>query len=509
MTLDGSGSSDPDAGDTLSYAWSQTSGTTVTLSSTSVAQPSFTAPVLGANDPAAVLEFSLVVTDDKGNSSAADSVIITVNPPANSAPTADAGPDQPTVVSGATVTLDGSGSSDPDAGDTLSYAWSQTSGTTVTLSSTSVAQPSFTAPVLGANDPAAVLEFSLVVTDDKGNSSAADSVIITVNPPGFNAVAVQNEFKEITTSFVDRRMERILANEPLGYRLDRRRLAGSGNKLRLSAKGEVRQQFTFSSVSSEKAWYVWSEGSYSLYEDKFFSMQTREGEFLMLSFGADYLVNDNLAVGLMAQFDSAVEEVPGYSKVSGKGWLAGPYFSAEIRPNLFISARTAWGKSDNSSSIDVLKTSRPFEGVFKTDRFLSSALLYGKHSVGAVELTPTIEFLHIVEEISEFSVTDGVYSTSITGGHQELTRFSLSSDIEYGYFSNGLDLTLFATPQLDFIRRSNLLIGNSETTSGSFELGWRAKSSDKMAGEVAVRFDGLGNSDFSAVTIRSLFEWRF
>ena len=34
---------------------------------------------------------------------------------------------------GATVNLDGTGSSDPDAGDTLDYAWTQTGGTAVTL----------------------------------------------------------------------------------------------------------------------------------------------------------------------------------------------------------------------------------------------------------------------------------------------------------------------------------------------------------------------------------------
>ena len=40
----------------------------------------------------------------------------------NEAPTADAGSDQAGVSEGATVTLDGSGSSNPDAGDTLTYA---------------------------------------------------------------------------------------------------------------------------------------------------------------------------------------------------------------------------------------------------------------------------------------------------------------------------------------------------------------------------------------------------
>ena len=107
--------------------------------------------------------------------------------PTNSAPTANAGPDQSSVASGATVTLDGSGSSDPDTGDTLSYAWTQTAGTpVVTLSSTTASGPTFTAPTLGANDTAVNLTFSLIVTDDKAyasSASSADTVSITVIAP--------------------------------------------------------------------------------------------------------------------------------------------------------------------------------------------------------------------------------------------------------------------------------------------------------------------------------------
>ena len=115
----------------------------------------------------------------------------------NSAPTADAGADQTAVASAATVTLDGSGSTDPDTGDTLTYAWTQTSGTTMSLSSTSAAQPTFTAPSLGANDAAVTLTFSLVVTDDKSNASTADTVSITVNPPENPAAEFEAEKEEI------------------------------------------------------------------------------------------------------------------------------------------------------------------------------------------------------------------------------------------------------------------------------------------------------------------------
>lgn len=98
----------------------------------------------------------------------------------NTSPVANAGADQ-TVASAASVTLDGTSSSDADS-DALTYTWSQTSGTSVTLSSTTAAQPTFTAPTLAVGDADAVLVFSLTVNDGTVNSSA-DTVTITVEAP--------------------------------------------------------------------------------------------------------------------------------------------------------------------------------------------------------------------------------------------------------------------------------------------------------------------------------------
>jgi LmbE family N-acetylglucosaminyl deacetylase len=94
-----------------------------------------------------------------------------------SVPGADAGPDQ-AVASKSAVTLDGSGSSDP-LGHTLSYEWKQTAGTTVTLSNSHAAKPTFTAPTGPAS-----LTFSLVVKSAEAGSRA-DSVTVSVAAPKF------------------------------------------------------------------------------------------------------------------------------------------------------------------------------------------------------------------------------------------------------------------------------------------------------------------------------------
>jgi len=93
----------------------------------------------------------------------------------NIGPTADPGPDQ-TVSSGNTVTLDGSGSYDPDYGIPF-YSWTQTEGTAVTLSDATAVKPSFTAPGV---DSAETLTFELKVTDN-GAKTSTDTCKITVN----------------------------------------------------------------------------------------------------------------------------------------------------------------------------------------------------------------------------------------------------------------------------------------------------------------------------------------
>ena len=92
-------------------------------------------------------------------------------------PTANAGPDQ-TVNSGASVTLAGSGT-DPE-NETLTFAWTQTAGTAVTLSDPTSPTPTFTAPT-GPQ----TLTFQLKVCDEANPDSLCDTDTVDINvlPP--------------------------------------------------------------------------------------------------------------------------------------------------------------------------------------------------------------------------------------------------------------------------------------------------------------------------------------
>ncbi|MCP4351182.1 MAG: hypothetical protein GY795_37435 [Desulfobacterales bacterium] len=162
VILDASGSSDPDNG-ISSYQWKQVSGQLVYLSDLNSTKTSFTAPDPGQGSIS--LAFSLTVTDNQGLEGT-DSCIINISR-TNIAPIASAGPDQ-TVNEGAAVTLDASGSSDPDDGIAF-YEWTQTSGTSVTLSDSTLIRPTFNAPDVGPRGESLI--FNLKITDSGGLQS--------------------------------------------------------------------------------------------------------------------------------------------------------------------------------------------------------------------------------------------------------------------------------------------------------------------------------------------------
>lgn len=168
--LDGGASRDPN-GDPLTYLWSVVSapaGSTAALSGGTTATPIFTPDLSGE------YLVRLVVTDGVSASLPDTALIVAASP--NPAPNAVAGADQ-TVYQTDTVTLDGTGSFDPNT-DPVVYRWSIVSapaGSQAVLSSATAVHPSFVADAAGS------YLFRLVVSDGVSDSFA-DMAVVTAAP---------------------------------------------------------------------------------------------------------------------------------------------------------------------------------------------------------------------------------------------------------------------------------------------------------------------------------------
>ena len=178
VTLDGSGSRDVN-NQSLTYLWQMTTtpaGSLAALSSSTNAKPTFTADIAGT------YTITLVVNDGKANSTVSTvSVYASVS---NSAPVANAGPNQSITV-GSVVTLDGTASTDANR-DPLTYKWSLSNvptGSGAALNATYSPNPRFTADMVGT--------YTAILTVNDGKADSLSSVVV-ITASAANSAPVAN-----------------------------------------------------------------------------------------------------------------------------------------------------------------------------------------------------------------------------------------------------------------------------------------------------------------------------
>ncbi len=162
VALDGSGSTDPDGSVTL-FEWDCTDDGIYDTSSSSSTGSTCTYPAVGN------YQLRLRVRDNDGATDT-DTASVSVT---NTAPTADAGGPY-TVNQGVALSMDGSGSSDPD-GSIVQYGWDCTNNGIINVTSGSATAATCTYAGVGT------FTIALTVTDNNGATNTATTTVTVTN----------------------------------------------------------------------------------------------------------------------------------------------------------------------------------------------------------------------------------------------------------------------------------------------------------------------------------------
>ncbi|HKY94415.1 MAG TPA: autotransporter domain-containing protein [Kiloniellales bacterium] len=362
----------------------------------------------------------------------------------------------------------------------------------------------------------------------------AQRAVVVFEESDVNESQVHDSFVDSTRSFLFHRMDRILTLEPTHHRLSNRlspwglaldgratvntlegRFAASLRGLQrwtsdLAALGEPggkigRGGGGSPGRSTAGTFDLWAEGQFSLYKSTAANGE-RRGSFGIVHGGADWCLTEAMLIGVMAQIDWTEETSPAQdSRVSGTGWMVGPYASMRLGGGLQLDLRAAWGRSTNKTRMAIGGAAEPFSGDFGSERWLLRGALSGTWRIASLQVTPEISLAYLNERQDSYEVSDGLDSVAVGAQQLSLGRFSLKPRFAYPILWGDTLLLPYANPQLlwDFKRAGELTLDGEvaaeENLRGATEVGLRVAWKQGAAAGVSVTYDGIGQQDFEAV----------
>jgi len=447
----------------------------------------------------------------------------------NSVPTADAGPDQ-TVASAASVTLDGSGSSDADS-DALTYAWSQTSGTSVTLSSTTAAQPTFTAPTLAVGDADAVLVFSLTVSDGT-TSSSADTVTITVEAPSPTpATAFAEHEEEIRATLVDDARRNLTSAMSTNQRLirdARGRMIETEQALSVSTRNYV--PFDVDGTFALNGTTVSARGSFFEQTINYEGTQRRLffGDFdvqhdsdtgsstatLTARVAWEQKVSDQTMLGYFIGGELASSNIDGAFEGDQDrlGVTAGGYAVHQLADQVYLDGFLSYGIGRNN--LDMKNAVLALTSDYTTRTATAGAAVSGIYEYERYEFRPELAFSYGHTWIGNVGFTGRAYglvddTLSLNAGNVSIANFTLRPEVVWALDA---DTVAESNSQLSFAPRAicerTIATARTENCGGGAELGLSSTSEDGLS-NAEIRFvrDRVGSSYRSSFAVN--LEHRF
>ena len=251
---------------------------------------------------------------------------------------------------------------------------------------------------------------------------------------------------------------------------------------------------------------IWVEGKYTNFRDNSVinsATNAMDGQFGLISVGADYVLNRWLLVGVMAQFDimTQTSHTQG-TEASGQGWMLGPYATLRLSDHVFWQARGAWGQSSNE--VNPFGT---YSDHFATQRWLASSTLLGRWGMGPWQFRPSVSVAYMEDVSQSYADHFGIVIPSVKS---QLGQAKAGPEIGYRY-QFGPDLMIephvgmqviynFAGANVGVIAGQN---AGPEGVRGRIEIGQRATTSRGIAVEMSGSYDGIGSKGYEAYTAKA------
>ena len=414
------------------------------MSDATAQQPTFTADTLAVNAGSVTYIFDLVVTDNNGASSLADSVTISVNSAIDTvAPTVS--------ITGAPTSFTGSTSFDVTIAfseDVTGFEATDINISGGTITTLSGSGSTYTASITTVGNGDLSLQVSAGAAVDVGNNGNEASETVTVSNDVTTKTAQQ------ISDFTQNRNSNILNTMPdfgafltgnggfstKGFFLNLEDSSGVFSSAGLLTPYVSSQNFAGKTV----VWYqlraVHSE------------VNTSAANIAVGYIGTHRFVRPNLLIGGVLQADFATEtDGSAGSSGSGKGFMIGPYIATEFKDTaLRFEGMALWGRSANKVSPTGAYTDR-----YMTSRWLARTKLSGSFQRGLWTIQPYTALAYFSETQSAYtdSLANLIPPQTITLGEAKLgAEFSRSFTSQRG---NPVALTLGAAAMTNFALTTN------------------------------------------------------
>jgi large repetitive protein len=278
------------------------------------------------------------------------------------------------------------------------------------------------------------VRFRLVNALGKSNVGTVTYVL------GFDAAQVAQDIDARVRGFVQARQSMIASTIEVPGLMERRRMQTATDpvaaRLAPSADGvtlgfgtslaqmqAARDGADGSSGALSLPFNVWVDGTLMAHNRR--ENDGKWGSFGMVSLGADYLLSERALLGLSFHYDRMTDPTDEDAKLTGNGWLAGPYASFEIGKNVFWDTSLLYGGSSNDIGTQF------WDGTFDTRRWLFDSSIKGQWQLDDVTvLTPKLRAVYFSEKVEDYAVHNGAGDTiELDGFAQEQLRVSLGAEI--------------------------------------------------------------------------------